>query len=115
MRLTLLPILASAAAVAHAQAPGDAPPAPAAPAIDPAVTEPVTVPGPVLVPPPLTEPPSNAPGMTPPLSEWCQEHPEDEDCPTSVWIDTTYEGGVIHRGGFGGYFHSGGHWGGHGG
>jgi hypothetical protein len=106
IRLTLLPILASAAAVAHAQAPGDA---------APTVTEPVTVPAPVLEPPPLAEPPSNAPGMTPPLSEWCQEHPEDEDCPTSVWIDTTYEGGVIHRGGFGGYFHSGSHYGGHGG
>ena len=88
IRLTLLPILASAAAVAHAQAPGDEAP-------------------------PVTEPPSNAPGMTPPLSEYCQEHPEDEDCPTSVYVDTTYEGGMIHRGGFGGYFEH--HWGGHGG
>jgi hypothetical protein len=86
--LTLLPLLASAAAVAHAQAPGETPPAP------------------------VVDAPSNAPGMTPPLSEWCREHPEDEDCPTSVWIDTTYDGGVIHRGGFGGYFHPGHHGGG---
>jgi hypothetical protein len=100
IRLTLLPILASAAAVAHAQAPGEMPAAPpGAASADPT---------------PVADPPSNAPGMTPPLSDWCLEHPEDEDCPTSVWIDTTYDGGFIHRGGFGGYFGHGGH-GGHGG
>lgn len=113
IRLTLLPLLASAA-MAHAQAPGETAPAPPSPPAPPA-NGPGAAPAPdaqldapAPPPPPPMDTPSNAPGMTPPLSEECQEDPDLEDCPTAVWSETTYTGGVIYRGGFGGYFWTGG-------
>ena len=129
IRLTLLPLLASAAAVAHAQAPGETPPVatpppgqstgPAGPYVPPPIPTIENFGPDAAVPPPVSDDgggddESNAPGMTPPMPEDCQEDPELDGCPTAVWIDTTtYDGGVIHRGGFGGYFHV--HGGGHGG
>jgi len=94
VKLTLLPMLATAAVAAA----DDAPPPPTAPetTLDPLAPAFDTT----LSPPGMTEPMLSPPGMTPPLD--CQDDPDWDVRP-----ECNVRGGVIY-GGFGNYFWIGG-------
>jgi hypothetical protein len=113
VRLTLLPLLASAAVASADNGPpgsappvqtagGDAMPDPGAPPLDSLPVDFDTT----FAPPGMTEPVLAPPGMTPPLD--CQDDPDWEDRPEcTVGGGVTVRGGVV-RGGFGHYFWVGG-------
>jgi hypothetical protein len=109
VRLTLLPMLATAAVAGIASA--DPPPADDTPSNAPGTVAPSVVPDSAfegvppeydttLAPPGMTEPILAPPGMTPPLD--CDDDPDWDERP-----ECTVSGGVI-RGGFGHYFWVGG-------
>jgi len=104
VKLTLLPVLASAA-VAAADPPG-ADPAPDAP-LDPRLSPPgMTEPSDPGAPPPQIE--LAPPGLTPAIMDLdCYDDPNWRLRPDCDLYDGGHPGGVI-RGGFGGYFWSGG-------
>lgn len=119
VQLTILPMLAAAAAVAHAEAVfGPPPPNPATRDLDVPSADDGS-----LAPPGLVEPELAPPGMVPTYDD-CHADPADPRCDPAYFVDddcdgsvddcgysTTYiEGGVV-RGGFGHYFWvpSGGH------
>jgi hypothetical protein len=104
VRLTLLPVLASAAVASAQSAPSDPPPSDAPPGDAPPADAPPA--DAELAPPSASAPELQPPGMTPTIYELdCDHDPNWQLRPDCLGGED--DGVVIVRGGFGSYFWSG--------